>query len=332
MADAQQVGADFVAAFNDHDESRIRELNAENAVLEAPGDVRVEGGEAATQYAMAWLNAFPDARLTVKNELAWGDWVAPAFTFEGTREGSLSGPAGDATEDVARDDQDDLRPPDRGGRDDPLADRVLAEAGRVPAVAEGVDEDADRRLPRHEQVVEVVRGEVHGGDRDERRRVAAGGLGDAALAEERADEQEGEDERGDDRHHEAGAEQVVVPREERRVVEEPALESGEAVRLRPAVVDDGRERREHEGAAAARKRGVAPQAGAEPAQADGSLLRRRREPVVRVRRRELGGREAGEGAGEDGEELDVAEPCLGAVDGGPEQRRDAVDERGGRDR
>jgi steroid delta-isomerase-like uncharacterized protein len=95
MADARQVGADFVAAFNDHDESRIRELNAENTVFEAPGDVHVEGREAATQYAMAWLNAFPDARLTVKNELASGDWVAQEFTFEGTHEGTLSGPAGE---------------------------------------------------------------------------------------------------------------------------------------------------------------------------------------------------------------------------------------------
>jgi predicted ester cyclase len=95
MADAQQVGADFVAAFNDHDESRIRELNAENSVVEAPGDVRVEGREATTQYAMAWLNAFPDARLNVKNEFASGDWVVQEFTFEGTHEGTLSGPAGE---------------------------------------------------------------------------------------------------------------------------------------------------------------------------------------------------------------------------------------------
>ena len=95
MADAQQVGADFVAAFNDHDESRIRELNAENAVIEAPGDVHVEGREGATQYAMAWLNAFPDARLNVKNELVSGDWVVQEFTFEGTHEGTLSGPAGE---------------------------------------------------------------------------------------------------------------------------------------------------------------------------------------------------------------------------------------------
>ena len=95
MPDARQVGADFVAAFNAHDEDRIRELNAANAVLEAPGDVRVEGGEAATQYAMAWLNAFPDARLNVKHELVSGDWVVQEFTFEGTHEGTLTGPGGD---------------------------------------------------------------------------------------------------------------------------------------------------------------------------------------------------------------------------------------------
>jgi steroid delta-isomerase-like uncharacterized protein len=95
MADARQVGADFVTAFNDHDEGRIRELNADNTVFEAPGDVHVEGREAATQYAMAWLNAFPDARLNVKNEFASGDWVVQEFTFEGTHEGTLSGPAGE---------------------------------------------------------------------------------------------------------------------------------------------------------------------------------------------------------------------------------------------
>ena len=95
MADALQVGADFVTAFNDHDESRIRELNAENTIFEGPGDVHLEGREAATQYAMAWLNAFPDARLAVKNEFVSGDWVVQEFSFEGTHEGTLSGPAGE---------------------------------------------------------------------------------------------------------------------------------------------------------------------------------------------------------------------------------------------
>jgi predicted ester cyclase len=95
MADAREVGAKFVEAFNAHDEERIRQLNAENAIIEAPGDMRAEGREPTTQYAMAWLRAFPDARLTVHNELVDGDWVVQQFTFEGTHEDTLSSPNGD---------------------------------------------------------------------------------------------------------------------------------------------------------------------------------------------------------------------------------------------
>jgi predicted ester cyclase len=95
MADARHVGARFVEAFNAHDESRIRELNADDGVLEAPGEVRLEGREAATQYAMAWLRAFPDARVTVHNELQAGDWVVQEFTFEGTHGETLTTPTGD---------------------------------------------------------------------------------------------------------------------------------------------------------------------------------------------------------------------------------------------
>jgi predicted ester cyclase len=95
MADARQVGAQFVDAFNAHDEARIRELNAENAVIEAPGDVRLEGRDPTTEYAMAWLRAFPDARISVHNELVDGNWVTQEFTFEGTHEDTLSSPSGD---------------------------------------------------------------------------------------------------------------------------------------------------------------------------------------------------------------------------------------------
>jgi predicted ester cyclase len=95
MADPRQVGQQFVDAFNAHDEDQIRELNAENGVIEAPGDVRIEGREGTTEYAMAWLRAFPDARITVHNELVDGDWVVQEFSFEGTHEGTLSSPNGD---------------------------------------------------------------------------------------------------------------------------------------------------------------------------------------------------------------------------------------------
>lgn len=95
MGDARRVAADFLEAFNAHDEARIRELNAENGVVEAPGDVHVEGREAATEYAMGWLRAFPDARITIREEIVAGDWVVQEFTFDGTHDEPLSTPAGE---------------------------------------------------------------------------------------------------------------------------------------------------------------------------------------------------------------------------------------------
>ena len=95
MADVREVAARFMDAFNAHDEARIRELNAENVVFEAPGDVQLEGREAATGYAMAWIRAFPDARITVRSEFVDGDWVIQEFTFEDTHENTLSSPRGD---------------------------------------------------------------------------------------------------------------------------------------------------------------------------------------------------------------------------------------------
>ena len=60
MTDPRQVTAEGVAAVNAHDEARIRAVYADGAVLEAPGPVRIEGGDAATEYVMVWLRAFPE--------------------------------------------------------------------------------------------------------------------------------------------------------------------------------------------------------------------------------------------------------------------------------
>jgi predicted ester cyclase len=95
MADAQEVGAQWVEAFNAHDEGRMRELTANDAVIEAPGDVRLEGGDATVGYATAWLTAFPDARIDVRDELVAGDWVVQEFAFSGTHTGPLQSPMGE---------------------------------------------------------------------------------------------------------------------------------------------------------------------------------------------------------------------------------------------
>jgi predicted ester cyclase len=70
-------------------------LTADDAVIEAPGEVRVEGGDAVTGYALGWLRAFPDATLTIHTELVDGSWVAQRFTFQGMHDGVLASPAGE---------------------------------------------------------------------------------------------------------------------------------------------------------------------------------------------------------------------------------------------
>lgn len=95
MADAREIGRRFIEAFNAHDQQGIRNLNSDNTAFEAPGEIKVEGRDAATDYAMAWVRAFPDARITVHNEIAGGDWVVQEFTFTGTHEDTLMSPAGE---------------------------------------------------------------------------------------------------------------------------------------------------------------------------------------------------------------------------------------------
>ena len=95
MADAAEVGRRSVQAFNDHDEQAVRDSYADNAVLEAPGDVRIENGDEAAQYATMWMRGFPDAKLEVKKEVAAGDYVVYEFTFEGTHDGPLVSPDGE---------------------------------------------------------------------------------------------------------------------------------------------------------------------------------------------------------------------------------------------
>jgi steroid delta-isomerase-like uncharacterized protein len=95
MAGTQEIAAKFAETFNAHDEQAMRNLYADNAEFEAPGDVRLEGPDAIAEYAMSWLHAFPDGRLTVHNQVVAGEWAVDEFTFEGTHEDTLSGPGGD---------------------------------------------------------------------------------------------------------------------------------------------------------------------------------------------------------------------------------------------
>jgi predicted ester cyclase len=95
MATAREVVERGNAAFNAHDTDRIRANYADDVEFMAPGDVMLRGSGAATEYAMSWLRAFPDARLRIDSMIAEGECVAAEFTFEGTHTAPLMSPEGE---------------------------------------------------------------------------------------------------------------------------------------------------------------------------------------------------------------------------------------------
>jgi steroid delta-isomerase-like uncharacterized protein len=95
MSDTRTAFDAWINAFNAHDEAAIRAATADDCTFEGPGGVRLEGGDATTAYAMAWLNAFSDAQIQVDTVLVDGDWAAMTGVFKGTHDGTLSGPEGD---------------------------------------------------------------------------------------------------------------------------------------------------------------------------------------------------------------------------------------------
>jgi steroid delta-isomerase-like uncharacterized protein len=95
MGEARHVAEEFVEGFNAHDEARMRSLDRDDVSFEGPGDVSLTGPDATTAYAMAWIHAFPDARIDVRNTIVGDGWAVQEFTFEGTHEDTLSGPGGE---------------------------------------------------------------------------------------------------------------------------------------------------------------------------------------------------------------------------------------------
>jgi predicted ester cyclase len=95
VSELEQFAVEWEASFNAHDADRIRAQWNENCVFEAPGEVRIEGREGVVEYAMNWLNAFPDARMTSRQRIIQDPWVVDLFTFEGSHQASLHGPAGE---------------------------------------------------------------------------------------------------------------------------------------------------------------------------------------------------------------------------------------------
>jgi predicted ester cyclase len=94
MTEAKDTAAKFVEAFNAHNESAIRALHGTNIKFEAPGGIRLEGTDAVTGYAMTWQKGFPDAKITVRNQVVDGPWLVQEFKLQGTHTAPLNTPMG----------------------------------------------------------------------------------------------------------------------------------------------------------------------------------------------------------------------------------------------
>ena len=68
----------------------IEEVYTADLVWHEP-DEDIRGIEAARQFVAMYLDAFPDARITVEDMIAEGDKVVSRWTFRGTHQGKLFG-------------------------------------------------------------------------------------------------------------------------------------------------------------------------------------------------------------------------------------------------
>jgi len=95
MEDPAQVADRWLEAFNAHDRDRMTALTAPDCRMTVPPEMTLEGEPAVTGYSMAWLEAFPDARIDVVATHVAGATVVQEFRFEGTHDATLHGPGGD---------------------------------------------------------------------------------------------------------------------------------------------------------------------------------------------------------------------------------------------
>jgi steroid delta-isomerase-like uncharacterized protein len=94
MPEVKDTSDRFVSAFNAHDEHALNAVHADNLKFNAPGAFKATSGKDATKYAMTWLNAFPNGKMTVRSEITSGPWVVQEVVMEGTHTAPLESPTG----------------------------------------------------------------------------------------------------------------------------------------------------------------------------------------------------------------------------------------------
>jgi steroid delta-isomerase-like uncharacterized protein len=84
-----------IEAFTKGDWTTYRSLFADNAVYDEEATQQVfNGPDQITRSQQAWKTAFPDVKATIRNTVATGDAVVAEVEWNGTHNGTLTGPMG----------------------------------------------------------------------------------------------------------------------------------------------------------------------------------------------------------------------------------------------
>jgi steroid delta-isomerase-like uncharacterized protein len=94
MTEVKDTTARFVAAFNAPDEAALLALHANDIKFTAPGGFKATNAKDATGFAMRWLKAFPNGKMTVRHEIVSAPWVIQEIVMEGLHTAPLEGPQG----------------------------------------------------------------------------------------------------------------------------------------------------------------------------------------------------------------------------------------------
>jgi len=98
MADLKELSQRSIAAYNAHDANALAALDHQDVIATAPsptGRSELRGREAGKEYNQSWFTAFPDAKITITNEVIGGDYIVQEGTFQGTNTGTWKSEAGD---------------------------------------------------------------------------------------------------------------------------------------------------------------------------------------------------------------------------------------------
>jgi predicted ester cyclase len=91
MLDVKELSARSLAAFNAHDTDALAALDDPSVVITFPsptGRSQARGREGSKAYNLSWFKAFPDAKITITNEVITGDHIVQEGTFQGTNTGT----------------------------------------------------------------------------------------------------------------------------------------------------------------------------------------------------------------------------------------------------